>query len=477
MPTSPTGIGAAVAVSLFVLTLSLVHAAEETTATKQRAVAYEFATSSYLGAAGYDDSVVGARIQSDGTIVLAANLGADIGQRIKVEGEARLALGKNGCIVRLSADGKKVLSIISVAKEVKDLAIDDQDNLYLAAGGEGLIKTSPKADRVLWTKTLKNCTRVDAAKDGHFAALAGGDISIFDPSGAQIGTANGSNVTNDICIDGLSRTVIFCGFRNAHAWDGRRNEPVQIGYIFGLSYDGKLKWSDYDWTTDKGSPRFINKSENNMADTRADRCTIGRDGRLYVTFQAAGGNHIFRYGPKNIMEKATIVGGDKYHRFFNSQAEHKCFFARYDPATGDYLLGQQFCGRLANNRANAVVTANGEITADEKGRVYLVGNASYGLPLTVNPGGEYSGGGFILVMSPDLKDRLLCTRTSAGNGAPHALDAHAIGGRIRAVYGGGGMPKDMFVKDAIEAVPGDEGAANKGPKDGFFVVLEEKQTR
>jgi len=441
---------------------------------KQAASAYDFVTSSFLGASGFDDSVVGARIQSDGTIVLAANLGTDIGQKVKAAGEIRLAADRNGCIVRLTPDGRKLLSIASVAKEVKDMAVDDQDNIYLAAGADGLVKMSPKADRVLWSKAFKDCSRVDAAKDGHFATIADGDVLIFDPSGAQLGTAKGSDFTNDVCIDGVSQTVMFCGFRNARASDGNRVEPVQICYIHGLSYEGKRKWTDYDWSTDKDSDRFVNKSENNMADTRADRCSVGRDGKLYVTFQVAGGNHIFRYSPTNIMEKATLAGGDKYHQFYNSRAEHKNFFARYEPATGKLLAGQQFCGRLANNRANAVATKDGEITADEEGRVYLVGAAAYGIPMSLNPGGDYMGGGFLLVMSPDLKTRLLCTRTSGGNGSPHAVDARAIGGKVRTIYGGSGMPRDMFVKDAVEAAAADEGKEKKDPRDGFFVVLEKK---
>jgi hypothetical protein len=60
---------------------------------------FEIVTSSYFGAAGFDDSIVGARIQADGTIVLAANLGPGV----KVTGLS-VEVGKNGCIVRLSPE-------------------------------------------------------------------------------------------------------------------------------------------------------------------------------------------------------------------------------------------------------------------------------------------------------------------------------------------------------------------------------------
>lgn len=443
------------------------------------AAEYGIATSSFLGAPGFDDSVVGARIQADGTIVLAANLGPGL----KLKGaEFAKSEWKNGCILRLSPDGKKPLGLICVAHELKDLAIDERDSLYLAAGAEGFLKVSPKGDKVLLRKEFKDCVRVDAAKDGHFVAVADGSIHIFDPDGKPLGTAKGSNFTCDVCIDGASKTVVFTGFRNAHAHDGKKREPVQIPYIFGLNYDGSRKWEDYNWDADEKSDRFINKPTNNMADARGDRCTIGRDGKLYVTFQVAGGNHIFRYSPTNIMEKAVLAGGDKHHQFYNSRAEHKCFFARYEPATGAYLIGQQFCGRLSSGRANYVATKTGEINADEAGRVYVVGVAASGLPISLNPstslgagpgGGDYTGGNFLLVMSPDLKTRLLCTRT-AGGGAPHAVDARTVGGKLRAVYAGGEVPADMFTRDALQPKAADEGKEKKDPKDAFFAVLEAK---
>ena len=442
-------------------------------ASAQSAGAYRIVTSSYLGSSGFDDAVVGARIQSDGTLVLAANLGADAARRLKVRSTGDAA--KSGCVLRLKSDGTKVLSMARVAAAVSDLALDDKDRIYLAAGDDGLLTMTPQADRVVGRKSLKTCTRVDAGRDGHFAALAEGRIHVFSPNGAALGSAKGKAYTCDVCIDSASKTVVFCGFRNARAHDGRRTYPVQICYIHGLSYQGERKWANYDWSTDRGSDRFLNKPTNNMADTRADRCTIGRDGKLYATFQVAGGNHIFRYSPTDITRKAPIAGGDKHHQFHNSRAEHKCFFARYEPATGKYLAGQQFCGRLSSGRANAVVTKNGEIHADETGRVYLVGAAAYGLPLTLNPdGGDYTGGGFILVMSPDLRTRLLCTRPCAGKGAPHAVDARTVRGRLRAVFGGGGMPKGMFVRNAVQERAADPGDGKKDPKDAFVVLVAPK---
>jgi len=431
---------------------------------------FEIAVSSFLGETASDDAVSGACILSDGTIVLAANLGTPSSDR-----DTKPGATLRGVLMLLSADGKRVVLSQELPTLLHDLAVDANDRLYLAAGEGGLIKLSPEDGDVLWTAKPGNVTRVAAGDDGHCAGIVDRTICIYNADGKQLGTAAGGQFTCDVCVDSASKTVIQTGFRNAHAFDGKKTYPVQIAYIRGHGYEGESKWTDYDWSTDRESDRFLNKPTNNMADSRGDRCAIGRDGKLYVTFQVAGGNHIFRYSPTDIMQKVELAGGDAYHQFYNSRAEHKCFFGRYEPATGAFLAGQQFCGRLSSGRANYVATKTGDLTADSLGRVYVVGVAASGIPLSMNPtGGDYAGGGFLLVMSPDLKQRLLCTRTCDGKGVPHAVDVRDVGGARRAVFAGSGMIDGMYVKNAIQDRARDEGDGKDDPKDGFFVVLMEK---
>ncbi|MHC4200741.1 MAG: hypothetical protein ACYSU0_12180, partial [Planctomycetota bacterium] len=105
---------------------------------------YGIAVSSYLGGSRFDDSVVGSRIQSDGTIVLTANVGADFRLSIGAAGGRRAAArGRaanqgGGVVVRLSPDGRKLLSLRPIGGELKDMAIDGEDNIYLAAGARGV---------------------------------------------------------------------------------------------------------------------------------------------------------------------------------------------------------------------------------------------------------------------------------------------------------------------------------------------------
>ncbi len=203
-----------------------------------------------------------------------------------------------------------------------------------------------------------------------------------------------------------------------------------------------------------------------MADSRGLRLSMGLDGNLYVAFQVAGGNHIFRYDPFDIDVTVPIVGGDNYHQFFNSKSENKTFFARYDAATGAYLLGQQFCGRLSTSAANAA-RPDGDIKADAVGRVYLSGSAASGLPITFLPPGTgtYTGGGFLLVMSPDFRTRLLVTRF-AGNGKVRTVSLGVEAEGRQPIVFGGTTTGGLWNWNPVQ------GGYGGGAQDGFFGVFE-----
>lgn len=426
-----------------------------------------FDTGSYLGGAGRD-AVRGAEIQSDGTIVLAANIS-----------DARpgdlepILLGDStpttpGAILRLSPDGKQVLSVTRLANEVADLSLDGADNIYVAARVAGLIKLTPEADVISWTRPSGGtCDRVDAARNGdvvglkdafEFAATQGDPRAyIYDADGNELGNVAGQyNRTYDVAIDGDRRSVFLVGF-NQTLLTSRL--PVQIAYIKCTAYDGTLKWKAYDWTG-------AQVSNGNEADTRAARVSMGRDGYLYVSFVCAGGNHIFRYDPFDLGRSVPIVGGDAYHQFNNTRAEHKTFFGRYDPVTGAYLLGQQLTARLPNGRGNTCNPDRGDIKADEQGRVYLTGVTAFTLPFSFDPvpAKEYGGGPFFVIMSPDFRTRRILGRTCS-SGLPHAVAVRTLDGQTspNVVYGGQVNSPTLWTQDPIQADRG-------GEYNGFFAV-------
>jgi hypothetical protein len=409
-------------------------------------LANQFSSSSYIGSFK-NDNLRAAVIQKNGTIVLAGNIGPkpDLAN-IKLNGAVDTT---EGCVIRLASDGKSILSITRLTGLILDMAKDSSDNLYIAAGPGGYFKLNPMADAVIWQKTLiKVVHRVDAGKFGNNIILTSNytnyeantinDVTcfIYDQAGNQTGMMGGaSQYTADVAIDDASQTAIVIGFKNFNTGDvGQQQLPVYVPVVRGFSYTSVPKYVGYDWGSDPLQANWLNKAANNMADVRTSRCSIGQDGKLYITFEVYGGNHILRYDPFNNLTTVNIVGGDNYFNFSNTGTETKTFVGRYEPGTGAYILGQQFTARLtaAPYKGNTIFARNGNVTADASGRIYLTGRSASGLPQSVDyQPGEYTGGAYVLVLSPNMATRETCIRLTDGEGR-----FIAVQDQNRWVYGG-----------------------------------------
>ena len=433
--------------------------------------------SSYLGGTGDDESVRGAVIEPDGKIVLAANIGNKTFSGITPALLNGATSATHGAIIRLSADGQTVLSVTKIANEVSDISNDGSGNLYVACGPDGLIKLNSTATTLIWKKTVsgKFANRVDAGTSGNVAALfsteqdideakqGGGEIRVYASSGSQTGSySTGNQFSNDICIDEVSQTVIAIGYKNIITNDGDGDGdyfPVDVPWYKGFTYTGTLKYQGYDWASSMSDPRWLNKAENNMADSRGARCDIGQDGKLYMLFEADGGNHIFRYLPFDNIATAPIVGGDNYAEFFDTDTEPKIFMGRYNAADGAYLLGQQITNRLPNGSGNTVRTKNGAITADAFGRVYIGASTAFGMPINLEylPG-AYTGGSALFMLSADFRERDMVTRYNT-EGFSHALAVKDN----KVVIGGSTAKDDQFIYQAVQG-------SRSGAADGWFTV-------
>ncbi len=208
-----------------------------------------------------------------------------------------------------------------------------------------------------------------------------------------------------------------------------------------------------------------------MADTRGYRCRIGADGHLYAAFEVAGGNHVFRYHPRDVTQSVRncFAGGDAYHQFHNTRSEHKLVVGRFDPATGDIEVYQQLTGRLSNGRGNTVRVKDGAIAVDDRGQLFVGGTAASGLPLDFQPEGtgEHTGGAYILALSPDMKKRYV-TRLVA-NGSTRTVAVRRIGSRELLVIGGdtGKGDAPLYIKNAVQDTP-----ESLRERAGFFAVFE-----
>lgn len=417
---------------------------------------FTLTSSSFIGDATELDEVRGARVQSDGTMVIGA-----ITTALPGEGNATLLNGATndaaGTIIRLSKTGT-IISVTKVGDRVLDLDLDKDNNIYAALGNGGLVKLDPTASSLIYQQDNGGTAlRIDAADDGTVAALGEGTVYLYSASGDPITSFSGKNFTEDVALSASLQRVFTVGFRNANSGCN----PVQIAYLRAHDFTGSEVWRDYDHPATLLDNCDKDGLENNMADTRGYRVSVGEDGYLYAAFEVAGGNHIFRKHPNNLKASVTIVGGDKHHEFYNTKSEHKTFFAKYDPATGEYLQGQQFVGRLSKGGGNAVRIKEGDIQADARGRVYIGGSAASGLPLTFAPAeaGSYTGGAWVMVMSSDFKKRLVVSRI--GQGKTQAVGVRTIG-EVPVLVWGGQASKEFHALNAFQST------LAGGEKDGFY---------
>ena len=258
---------------------------------------FEVVTSSWVGGEG-EDSLRAARIQSDGTIVVGGVL-----TTLPVASSVKTLEGANeesaGVLLRLSPDGQQVVSITRVGESVLDFELDAKGQIAVALGDQGVVMLDAAAERVLWrAEGIGYVHRVSVGSDGAVAALVPSNINgadsdagrgmlhLWDAQGQALTEFQGWRNTQDVCLDSTTRTVVLVGWRQANSFDGNTTNPVQIAYLRGVGFDGETKWTGYDWSTDREADDFLNRPENNMADTRGYRCSIGEDGKLYAAFES-----------------------------------------------------------------------------------------------------------------------------------------------------------------------------------------------
>jgi Secretion system C-terminal sorting domain/Bacterial Ig domain len=441
--------------------------------------ANKYSIATLLGGSSNSDEVRASVIQTDGTIVLAANISDASLPNVTPTLLNNTTSTTSGSIIRLTADGKTVLSVTKLATQITDMSVDSLDNLYIAAGSAGAFKLNKTATQIVWQQSLpKFAHRIDAGKAGKSIVLSateidaddetltGAAVNIYDVDGsslAQLGAT--SQYTTDVAIDEASGTAISIGFKNFNTSDGVGGQslPVYVPVIRGFSFDGVQKYVAYDWSSDVNSPRWLNRSANNMADVRAVRCTMGKDGKLYVMHEVYGGNHCLRYSPFDILQTVPIVAGDMYFNFANTGTRVKVFVGRHEAGTGAYIAGQQFTARINAplNIDNTVFVRRGAIEADAEGRVFITGQSASGIPLSIDhQPGEYSGGAFLLILSPNLATRESCERLTNGNGR-----ALAVASKDHYVFGGS-TSNSMYAANPFQF-------SLNGTTDGWFAVYNE----
>jgi MYXO-CTERM domain-containing protein len=458
-----------------------------------------WSTSSYLGGSA-GGAVPSAAILSDGTVVLAAQIGDSVpgGKMPILLNGATAASG--GAIVRLSANGKEVLSVTRVAEDVREVSVDGSDNIYVAALLGGLLKLSADGSQLLWKKSDGGiCFRVDAGENGEAAALydnsddptsvraakgAPAAVFVYDASGATLGNFSvkrGDGGSNDLALDAGAKTVFVGGYKNTS-----QNGGLTVPFINAFGYAGGApKWTDYDHAY---AAVF---ASTDIADSFVSRLHFGPDGKLYALGYEAGGNTVWRRDPKDLSKMSALDAIDEYNDGSRMGGPaNRGFYARFSPSDGSFEGGALYQAvtpdkAVAYNKTGLFLdTADGDIKADAVGRVYIV-SAKNGkvLPYTFDPlglltadGGKGANGAGLTILAPDLKSRLYVTsfvNTNPG-GRGQSVAVRQIAGQAgQSVVYGGRMNFDaavgeVFLKEPVQpqrggATCGWFGVANAAP--------------
>ncbi|MBD3420181.1 MAG: PKD domain-containing protein, partial [Chitinivibrionales bacterium] len=440
--------------------------------------AYDISVSTWFGGSGSEDAIYGSAILSDGTIILAGIIGDK-----QVSGITETLLGgatgsSAGAVIRIAADGKSVLSVTRIADQVVDMAVDGNENIHCASMGDGVIILDKNASSVVHAQTFDHPVhRVDAGPSGCYAILtcsstdfltqkiASVTIKVFNPSHQELGSFGGnSHYTRDVCIHETSQTVISLGYKNYSApTDNGKSYPVDVPAYQGMSYSGTRKYNGYNYASSE-----LNDNGSNMADARGHRCTIGKDGNLYMVFEVDGGNHVFDNDPFDVMTDVEITGGDLYNQGYNVGTEPSLFYGRYNPSTGAYGMGQYFTTRLDNGRGNTIRIYSGAIAADNDGTIYLAGKSASGLPMTFDPTGGYTGGAYLVVVKSDFSQRLFSTRLSSGGTHTIAL-VQNTDGSDKILWAGSTKNSSgysLYTRNSLQA-------ELAGEQDGFFAFISQ----
>ena len=366
--------------------------------------------------------------------------------------------GGEGSVVRYNNKANEVLSVTHLPGEVDDLEVNSKGEIAVA-GDFGVAVLSADGSRVIWSDNSASASQVSISDSGRVVAVQGrGKIKLYNSQGKvqeEFSTGKNNRRFNDVAItDKNGGTLIATGYE-------QKLSNLQVAFTQAWDYSGKQKWKSYDESAAKI------QQANLMADTRGESIAIGDDGELYAAYSINGGTgfSIFSRDPLNFAQSSgpDTVQTDSYTRATNVGSVKMTYYGRYDLATGDLKKGQSLLTRLSSGRGNSVKPT--DITADQQGNVYLVGQANATLANRDNQTIEgqrvsgYSGSeGFLAVMSPDLKNRYVWTPFVDGN-----ANAIGVGGGVAALALTADSGANLTTVDAVQK--------NSGGGDDAYLLL------
>jgi hypothetical protein len=384
---------------------------------------------SFIGKAGGDTTARVVGFTQDGEILVGGNF------------KTTPTAPQTASLLRISADGKKVLSWITLGTRIDDMEVQAKNDRVVLGGDFGVIWLQISTMKVVAQNKLTNLpdpfngkdgtkTRVAMNPAGDTAVLRSKNVMIFDATGTlkQNRVLDGRDFVNDVAINGTGNRVYVVGYSNRRNINDKNN-PVQVPFLWAMNPKQNMTciWRSWDYNPNRLAQFDVTKpmqgiapdapgSEcptdpnpfhptkpilNNMADSRLYQVVIARVNgieQLAVLGESAGGNSVLRWDGKHLgkyyevnsqgneVPIETRVKPDVYSNTYNSRSAHFLYYATIRESDGIVMAGQYAVPRLpdANNPlrpglANSFRAKDGGIALDAKGNIYVVGTAAYGI--------------------------------------------------------------------------------------------------
>lgn len=331
-----------------------------------------------------------------------------------------------GAVVRLSGDGRRLLSTTHLGQSVSDLDAGDSGNIAVA-GDFGIAMLDPTAASVIWHEPLGPVSRVSVGASGRVAALdASGVIHVLEDNG---GVASSFMVTDpvvsDLAMGPTGNEVFVVGANLDPSGECKGNVPFLRSYTL----TGTLNWKAYDFSASLG----------NCASSQGVRVVVGKDGKLFYAGEQQGGNSAHLRNPQDASQKATLVSYDTYTAGFGMAILNYSFIARFEPRSGALEAGQVILPRDGQIGGSLRV---GGLDADVHGNVYVAGQSSCcisgrdGLSISGTQVGAFNLPELsALVIAPDFASRKLWTTWTQTSSSEMSATAIAVGGGRVALIG------------------------------------------
>lgn len=369
--------------------------------------AQQIVLSTYVGGPKAD-ALTGAAVRPDGSVVVGGYTGAahspDKGE--KLEGGQRL--------IRVFGPSGKVLAQETLPGRINDLDADQGGEIYVTGSG-GSMKLDSSL-KTLWTSDVGGeGARIRHGPKGGAVVLTQKRICVLTAAGKVAGEfpVSGGYV-EDVACDVKLGLIFVCGFDNKRGTPPRqRNYPVQVAFVRAYDLGGKQAWAAYGWKGQDVADLEL------MADTRGYRLALGRDGKLYLGGESAGGNTMWMRSSLDLKQPVNQVKGDQFQNAYNTSANHISAVVRLDPKTGASEMATLLLARLASKGNKGNTLRMRAIAADEQGNVYVGGPSAFSPPKSPGSFGREGGGAYLVAF--DKSFRRTYATTLAGDGATNAV--------------------------------------------------------